>query len=197
MRRPTQDGSSTPRVSTPPNAFDSAFLEQVQAEEEPLTAAEADLSGPWKLEALPPDAGWPGAFAVLRVWESLDRGDLPEAVFLHRETALLCAAALPLVEREPLFHLHDEPAAGAPLPGGHPVSSLYGEQGVVVRGWLRRFQPELVEALHLLEGLVRAPHHLADVGCAAGGGALHHLGRILAERLARADRIVEAAEPEE
>jgi hypothetical protein len=196
MRRPTQDGSSTPRVSTPPNAFDSAFLEQVQAEEEPLTAAEADLSGPWKLEALPPDAGWPGAFAVLREWESLDRGDQPEAVFLHRETALLCAAALPLVEREPLFHLHDEPAAGGPLPGGHPVSSLYGEQGVVVRGWLLRFHPELVEALHLLEGLVRAPHHLADVGCAAGGGALHHLGRILAERLARGDQPIEEGVPD-
>jgi hypothetical protein len=102
----------------------------------------------------------------------------------------------PLVEREPLFHLHDEPAAGAPLPGGHPVTSLYGEQGVVVRGWLRRFHPELVAALHLLEGLVRAPHHLADVGCAAGGGALHHLGRILAERLARAAGTSEEEEPE-
>jgi hypothetical protein len=196
MRHRTQDGTSTTGVSTPPNAFDPAFLEQVQAEEEPLTAAEADLAGPWKLEALPPDAGWPGAFAVLRAWESLDRGDQPDAIFLHRETALLCAAALPLVEREPLFHLHDEPAAGAPLPGGHPVTSIYGEQGVVVRGWLRRFHPEVVAALHLLEGLVRAPHHLADVGCAAGGGALTHLGRILAERLARAAAAVQEDEPE-
>jgi hypothetical protein len=35
-----------------------------------------------------------------------------------------------------------------------------------------------------LEGLVRSPYLLATLGDAAGGGALAHFGRLLAERLA-------------
>jgi hypothetical protein len=179
MRSPEQDGSSV-ASPTPPNAFDPAYLTEIQAEEEPLTAAEADLAGPWKLESLHPDTGWPGAVAVLRHWESLEKGDQPEAVFLHQETAALCAALLSLIDREPLFHLHDHPAP-APLPGGYTVLSLYGDQGPVVRGWLRRHRPELLTGLHLFEGLVRSPHHLATLGDAAGGQALTHIGRLLAE----------------
>jgi hypothetical protein len=182
MRSPEQDGSSV-ASPTPPNAFDATFLIQVQAEEEPLTAAEADLAGPWKLEPLHPDAGCPGAVAVLRLWESQEKGDLPEAIFLHQETAALCATLLSLLEREPLFHLHDQPAAAAPLPGGYPILSMYGEQGPVVRGWLRRYRPEMTAGFHLLEGLVRSPLYLATLGDAAGGGALTHVGRLLAELL--------------
>jgi hypothetical protein len=173
----------TSGVSTPPNAFDPAFLEKVQGtDEEPLTAGEADLSGPWKLERLHPDLGWPGATAVLRVWESLDKGDQPEAVFLHRETAALYAVLLPLIGREPIFQIHEEPAPNAPLPGGYPVTTVYGDQGTVPRGWLRRYHPELGAALHLLESLVRNPGLLAEVTAAAGGIAITHLGRALAEK---------------
>jgi len=180
--RTIDDGIST-GVSTPPNAFATAFLTQAQAEEEPLTAAEADLAGPWKLEPLHPAAGWPDAVAVLRSWERLDKGDVPEAVFLHQESGALCAALLSLLEREPLFHLHDQPAAAAPLPGGYPLLAMFGQQGPVVRGWLRRFHPEVAAGLHLFEGLVRSPFLLATVGDAAGGAALTHFGRLLAELL--------------
>jgi hypothetical protein len=183
MRHLTEDGSSVP-TPTPPNAFDATFLTQVQGEEEPLTASEAALAGPWKLEPLHPDADWPGAVAVLRFWESLDKGDVPEAVFLHQETGALCAALLSLLEREPLFHLHDQPAAAAPLSGGYPLLAMFGQQGPMVRGWLRRFHPEVAAGLHLLEGLVRSPFHLATVGDSAGGAALTHFGRLLAELLA-------------
>ncbi len=180
--RTANDGSST-GVPTPPNAFATAFLTQVQAEEEPLTASEADLAGPWKLEPLHPAAGWPGAVAVLRAWESLDKGDVPEAVFLHQETGALCVALLSLIEREPLFHLHDQPAAAAPLAGGYPLLATFGQQGPVVRGWLRRFHPEAAAGLHLFEGLARSPFHLATVGDAAGGTALIQVGRLLVELL--------------
>jgi hypothetical protein len=183
MRHPVADSTSV-SAPTPPNAFDAAFLTQAQAEEEPLTASEADLAGPWKLEPLHPDSGWPGAVAVLRLWESLDKGDVPEAVFLHQETGALCAALLSLLEREPLFHLHDQPAAAAPLPGGYPLVAMFGEQGPLVRGWLRRYHPEVAAGLHLFEGLVRSPLHLATVGDSAGGAALTHFGRLLAELLA-------------
>jgi hypothetical protein len=56
--------------------FDTAFLTQVQGEEEPLTAAEADLAGLWNLEPLHPDAGWPGAVAVLRLCAMAYRYDM-------------------------------------------------------------------------------------------------------------------------
>jgi hypothetical protein len=68
--RTVADGSSSVPVPTPKNAFDPDFLTRAHAEEEPLTAAEADLSGPWKIEPLHPGAGFPGAVAVVRGWES-------------------------------------------------------------------------------------------------------------------------------
>ena len=183
MHRRSENGSS---VSAPPsnrpNAFSPEFLEQLRDTPEPLTAAEADLAGPWKVE---PGPGQPGAYAVLREWESLERGDVPEAVFLDEETATLCAAGLPLSDRELLFHLtaeeqRDVPAAAGSA--GYPVSAVYGEQGPRVCGWLRRYNLQLVRDLHLLEALVRRPRSLAEVNLAAGGGALEQVGRFLAER---------------
>ncbi len=177
MHRRNNDGSSVPARC--PNAFSPEFLEQLRDSPEPLTAAEADLAGPWRVEAVP---GQPGGFAVLREWESLEKGDLPEAVFVDKETALLCAALLPLIDRESLFHLGEEADSGSPGGAGYPVSAVYGEQGPRVCGWLRHFQLQIVAALHLLEGLVRLPRSLAEVNRAAGGGALEQVGRYLAER---------------
>ena len=183
MRSPESDGSSVFTL-TPPNAFSPDFLEQVQAEEEPLTAAEADLAGPWKVEPLAPEGGRPGAFAVLRLWESMEKGDLPAAVFLHRETAVLCTALLPLLDREPPFSLEEETASDGPLPGGFAVAAMYGEQGWIARGWVRLFRPEVALGLGLLEGLVRSPLLLAAVVEAAGGNAVSQVGRLLPELLA-------------
>jgi hypothetical protein len=79
---------------------------------------------------------------VLRSWESLARGEAPEAIVWHEETALLLAAMLPLVAREMLFHLSDQEEAD-----GFPITAVYGEQGPQVAGWLRRFEPSLIGAL--------------------------------------------------
>jgi hypothetical protein len=68
------------------------------------------------------------------------------------------------------------------LPGGYPVTAVYGDQGNVPRGWLRRYHPELGAALHLFESLVRNPGLLAEITAAAGGAAITHLGRALAEK---------------
>jgi hypothetical protein len=179
--RSTSDGSS-PRPSSPPNAFHPTFLESVQDQPEPLTASEADLAGPWHLEAVP---GFSGSVAVLRAWECQAEGDLPTAVLVEEESAALYAAALPLHGREPLFHLSSKAdESGGPLPGGYPFGAIYGEQGFKVRGWQRRYQPEAVAGLHLMESLVRSPQALAELLLAAGGGALAQVGRILARRLA-------------
>jgi hypothetical protein len=175
---PSHTDSTSPSTSSPPNAFLPTFLEQLQAISEPLTTSEADLAGPWKLEVVP---GHPGCVAVLRTWESLAEGDLPFAVFRHRETAALCAALLPLFGREPLFHLSPDPDTdpSGPLSGGYPVVAVFGEQGPAVSGWLRSYHPELVEALGFFEGLVRTPRSLAGVNAAAGPSALAQVGRYL------------------
>lgn len=170
---------SSSGVSTPPNAFSPDFLEILQAGDEPLTAAEADLAGPWKREAVP---GHPGAVAVLRDWESQDEGDVPEAVFRYEESAGICAAILPLVEREPLFHLGETPVQDGPFPGAYPATAVFGEQGPQVVAWSRRYQPRLFFVLHVIEGLIRAPQILAEVNRAAGGGALAQVGRYLAAK---------------
>jgi hypothetical protein len=173
-------GTSVP-TPTPSNAFEPTFLEQLQAEAEPLTAAEAELAGPWKQVPVP---GHPGAVAVLRAWEDLELGDVPIAVFRHAETARLFCALLPVLEREPLFHLAEDLDSdpGSPLPGGCAVVATFGEQGPAVCGWLARYRPEAMVALHLLEGLVRVPLCLAEVLGAAGPGALAQVGRYLASQ---------------
>jgi hypothetical protein len=158
---------------TAPNAFSPEFLAQVRDQDETLTAAEAASAGPWKVEAVP---GRPGRVAVVREWESVDRGDIPEATFCHEETARVFAAILPLAEREPLFHLGAMPD---PDEDGYPVAAMYGEQGACTVGHLRRAEPALIAALHLAEALVRRPASLAVLLKVAGGGAIEQIGRIL------------------
>jgi hypothetical protein len=65
-------------TSVPPspleNAFAPAYLARLREQEDVLTAAEAELAGPWKIEPVP---GKPGAVAILRQWEDLGAGDPP------------------------------------------------------------------------------------------------------------------------
>ena len=175
-------GSTPARPSdrrTPPNAFSPEFLADARAREESLTTAEAEFSGPWKLEPLP---GHPGWVAVLREWESLEEGDVPEAVFREEETAVFCKVALPAIERERLYHLRGSASPDGELPDGYPVVAVHGEKGPQVRGYLRHYNPAIVEALHIVEALNRSPAALAELLDAAGGGALEQVGRALAAR---------------
>jgi hypothetical protein len=173
MRTTPQSSSSVSRP-TPPNAFTPEYLEEVQGQNEPLTAAEADFAGPWKVDPVP---GRPGLVAVLREWESLDAGDEPFALFWHEEQARRCAAILPAFGREPIFALGD-----APAPEGFPLVHVYGEQGPQVCGWLTRCHPGVTAALHLAESLARSPSDLAEIAATAGGEALGQLGALLAQR---------------
>ena len=169
MRIPPHGTSPSPRPLD--TVFSPAFLARLHERDESLTAGEADLAGPWKHESLP---GRPGAVAVLRVWEDVER-DVPEGVFWHAETARLLALALPLLGREPLFHLDETESAE-----GFPVAAVYGEQGSQIAGWLRRHEPRTVETLHILEGLARWPAALATLLEIGGPGAIEQVGRILA-----------------
>jgi hypothetical protein len=103
-------------------------------------------------------------------------------VFLDRETGALFAAVLPVSDREPFFDQGETPSPEAPVTAAYPLTSIYGDQGPRVRGWVRRSNPRVVAALHVVEGLARNPRSLAEVNLAAGGGALEQVGRYLAER---------------
>jgi hypothetical protein len=156
------------------NAFTPAYLVRLREQEEVLTAAVAEMAGPWKTESV---AGLPGAVAVLREWEDLDAGDRPVAVWWHEETARLLTVLLPALDREPLFYLEEEAT-----PEGYPVVAVYGEQGPQIAGWFDRYEPRRVEGLHLLAALVRSPLALATLLEAAGPGAEEQVGRIRARR---------------
>ncbi|HYH45529.1 MAG TPA: hypothetical protein VEG34_07570 [Thermoanaerobaculia bacterium] len=166
--------SAPPPAVPPPSIFSPEFLARLHERDEAPTAAESDLSGPWRTDPVPGRPGWVG---VVRTWEGLESGDIPRAVFDQEELARLCAVALPLLGRDPLFHLGTE--AGA---HGYPVTAVDGEQGPRECGALALFEPELAGALHLLQGLIRSPAALAAVNDAAGPGALAQVGRILAGR---------------
>jgi hypothetical protein len=158
--RDHEDGS-TPR---PSNAFTPEFLARLDQQDEPLTAAQADVAGPWIVVPIP-SPGW----AVLRRGESLAAGHVPRAVFLHRERALLAAAVLPGTGFDRLFRLQHERSLE-----GYAVES----SGQVV-GHLSHYDPELLTAMHTAEALARLPECLTRMLEASGAVALETAGRLL------------------
>src|SRR3954465_9523565 len=134
--RSSHDGSSTP-VSSLDNAFSPFYLSLLRDRDDALTAAEAELAGPWKIEPVP---GRPGAVPILRLWEDLAIGDPPVAVLWHLETARLLSVLLPVLDREPLFYIEEGAAAD-----GYPLVAVYGEQGLQAAGWLDRHEPRWAE----------------------------------------------------
>jgi len=151
----------------PFNAFSDEYLSAVQEQDEPSTAHEAETSGPFSL------AEQEGLLALYRAWESAANGDVPQAVFLHRETALLFQAIWPAVGRSRLYRLREAATARG-----------YGlEEGGQVVGSLRSFDPEAVLGGHFASYLARTPLSLALLVEAAGPAAQKHLGRILGARV--------------
>jgi hypothetical protein len=160
--RDHEDGSTR----RPSNAFTPEFLARLNQQDEPLTAAQADVAGPWVVLQIP-SPGW----GIFRRGESPAAGDLPRAVFRHRERALLAAAVLPGTGLDRLFRLQHERSAE-----GYAVES--GDQVV---GYVRHYDPDLLSALHTVEALARLPESLTRFLAACGAVALETAGRRLAE----------------
>src|SRR6476660_3751149 len=124
--RSSRDGSRPPvsPLDSLDNAFSPSYLARLRERDDSLTAAEAELAGPWKIEPVP---GRPGAVALLRIWEDLAAGDPPVGVLWYLETAQLLSVLLPAIDREPLFYLKEEPTAeGFPLIGkGAPARAPF------------------------------------------------------------------------
>jgi len=160
--------SSDDRSTPLPNAFRPEFLKRIGERDEPLTAGEADVAGPWLVEEIP-GAG----FGLFRSGEGQRRAFRPVAVFRDRAHALLAAAVLPGTGRDAAFRLGMEAElAGYPL--RDPASATAGH--------LHLFDESLTDALHVVETLVRSPEALANLLEAAGSLALERAGAILDAR---------------
>jgi hypothetical protein len=159
-----------------PNVFTEQFLGRLAERDEPPTAGDADVAGPWRIE---PVAG--EGFGLFRLGETLARGFEPVALFPSRWLALLTAAVLPGTGRDPLVRLDKTPGADGSYPLHLPC--LDGEEVV---GHFRLFDEPTVNALNVLLHLLQAPESLANLLEAAGAVALERCGVILDERTAGA-----------
>jgi hypothetical protein len=110
-------GSTVSTDSQLPNAFTASFLGRLAERDEPPTAGDADVAGPWRIEPIPGHG-----FGLFRVGESLARGFVPTAVFPSRWLALLMAGILPGTGKDPLLLLSKQPDAH----GVYPVALAGG-----------------------------------------------------------------------
>jgi len=154
------------------NAFSASFLRRINERDEPYTADEADHAGPWRILELPGPR-----FAVFRLGESPSRGHRPVANMTERWLALLVAAALPSIGRDFAFWIEDQSG-----PEGFPLAA---SNGSAFLGVLQQSDQRMLDALHLLEGLMRSPEALANLLEAAGALALERAGAILEERFSQ------------
>ncbi len=178
-------GTIVPVQSHHPNAFTSDFLGRLAERDEPPTAGEADVAGPWRIEPIPGHG-----FGLFRVGESLGRGFTPTAVFPSRWLALLMAGILPGTGKDPVLILSKQPNSDGVYPvalagGGDDGDGGDGDGpgGRAPVGFLQLFDERAVDALNVVVHLLQAPESLAFVLEAAGGVTLERCGAILDERL--------------
>jgi hypothetical protein len=164
--------SSPAEPQAPANAFSAPFLDRLNERDEPPTAGEADVAGPWRIELIPGHG-----FGLFRVGESLARGFAPVAVFPSRWLALILAAVLPGTGRGPLVRLEKT----ADADGVYPLI-LPGPDGGEVVGHFQLFDEAAVGAMSVAIHLLQAPESLAYLLEAAGAVALQRCGAILDER---------------
>jgi len=150
------------------NAFSATFLQRLAQRDEPSSAGEADVAGPWHVEEVP------NGFGLFRLGESRERGFEPYAFFRDRPLALLAAAVLPGTGRDRALHLGKEADAE-----GYAIA----EPGGAVLGHVALFDESLVDALNVAAALVRLPGSLAGLLEAAGQVALERAGAILDEKI--------------
>lgn len=156
------------------NAFSREYLDAVREIDDPSTALEADMAGPWEVR----ESG--GLYGFFHPWESLEKGDVPPGSFHFRETALLFRLIWPALGRDRLFRL-----GGTPAPEGYPVET--SEQVV---GYLRTFNPDATFGAHIGSHLLRSPYSLAVLLWLSGPTVQGKVGRILGE-LARGEAMGE------
>jgi hypothetical protein len=157
-----------------PNVFTTQFLGRLAERDEPPTAGDADVAGPWRVESIPGEG-----FGLFRTGESLERGFVPVGLFPSRWLALIIAAILPGTGRDPFVRIEKTPDED----GAYPLI-LPGPEGGEVVGRFQLFDEAAVDAMNVAIHLLQAPESLANLLEAAGSVALERCGAILDERTA-------------
>lgn len=164
-------GAPPPPPEPPPlKVFTEEALDCLRRGDEPPTAGEAELSGPWRVARL---AG--GGYGVFRRGDE-EAGQPPLGRFAGRHLALLAAGALHGLGRGTTFRVGPEAREE-----GYPLL----RQGVEV-GSLAVFLADLAPALDAFDAMLRSPPALALLLEAAGPTALERAGRELGLRLVAA-----------
>ena len=149
-----------------PNVFTSQFLKRLaDRERSSPTAAEAAYAGPWSVVKRDQ------TYAVLQ--EPHADHSPANAEFVDHETALLVAAVYPTVGQTQRYRLVKQADEL-----GFDVQAISGGRLKTV-GWLLHEHPEVLEALHVVEWLLRSPQALATVLEAASFETLYRVGAIL------------------
>lgn len=172
----------TPRTpsspATPlPTVFTPAFLQRVRRLENPPSARQASLSGPWEVESVS-SLEHGHQFVVSRRAEPFSQGGSVFGIFPSRDVALATAAALPSVGAPMGLHLNGN---------GHRLGHALHD-GAEFLGHLARAEERLLPRLHAVRCLLADPDALALVMEAAGPEALALLGRELHRRIEEAAR---------
>lgn len=151
----------------PLNAFSEEYLAAVRERDEPSTSYEAETSGPFSL------VEQQGMIALFRSWESSAAGDVPLALFHHRETALTFQSIWPALGRSRLFRLRETPE----------VQGYRLEQEGQPAGSLQSFDTDAILGGHFASCLARSPLSLALLFEASGPAVQRHVGRVLGARV--------------
>ncbi len=151
----------------PVTAFSPEYLAALRERDEPATAAEPDVIGPWKI--------WErdGMFHIFREWERFEAGHQPVASFKLREDAFLFAAALRACARPMIFRIQSQ---GPPTPEGYRVE----RDGELV-GYLKTDRAELLVVAHAMSNVMRSPVDLALLFQLAGSEVQQMTGEVLGQ----------------
>ncbi len=150
--------------------FAPEYLDRLRAEDpDGPTVWEAEYAGPWRVAECQPLG-----YSVARYPEG---ATIKDAVFDHRETALLVAALYPGIGRDPRYRLAERPEAE----GYDVVTILDGDELPI--GWIRYNHSEILRGLHVVENVLRSPSSLAFFIQAASFSVLDRAGRMIAERI--------------
>lgn len=152
--------------SKPLNAFSPEYLAALRKKDEPVTAADADVTGPWTLRE------HESKFYIFREWESFETGHAPQAEFTTREEGLLFVTALRAIAADPVLHVREPAAPGAP--------ACEVEQAGRVMARLAYRREEWLVAAQVLMFLARSPADLALLFEVAGSQMQEMAGEILA-----------------
>ena len=153
----------------PLNAFSPEYIGALRERDEPASAADGDVAGPWRLRERE------DGFHVFREWESFEAGHRPVASFKAREDALFFVVALGVAGRSAIFRVRDAGKTGGE---GYPLE----REGELV-GTLRIYRAELVVIAHALASVVRSPVDLSILFDLSGSQVQEMTGEILGREI--------------